>query len=189
MVSWVAFPAALRATSQLERWKLADGSRDLQDEYCEWSVTRNKARKITRVTFTTELPEYWEHLFETAPDQVLRLYRKLVDPAVKPSDLRNPDGSYKPENRWNTSRSGRLVHLIQGSNNLGAAIDLVARATVLRIKNGELVTTSRSSCAARRSATRCATATRRSPRRSTSPPARATRSRSQTRPASTSAGR
>ncbi len=140
MVSWVAFPAALRATSQLERWKQADASRDLQDEYCEWTVTRNKARKITRVTFTTELPEYWEHMFETAPDQVLRLYRKLVDPAVKPSDLRNPDGSYKRENRWNTSRSGRLVHLIQGSNNLGAAIDLIARATVLRVKNGELVT-------------------------------------------------
>ena len=32
------------------------------------------------------------------------------------------------------------MHLIQGSNNLGAAIDLVARATVLRVKNGEPVT-------------------------------------------------
>ena len=142
MISWVAFPAALRATtpSQQERWKLADRSRDLQDEYCEWSVTRNGARKITRVSFTTELPEYWEHLFETAPDQVLKLYRKHVDAAVKLTDLRNPDGSYKRENRWNTSKPGRLMHLIQGSNNLGAAIDLVARATVLRVKNGQPVT-------------------------------------------------
>ena len=91
MVSWAAFPAALRAEipSQRERWKRADRDRDLQDEYCEWSVTRNDARKITRVSFTTEVPEYWEHLFETAPDQVLKLYRKLVDPAVKLSDLRD----------------------------------------------------------------------------------------------------
>ena len=142
MVSWAAFPAALRAVipSQRERWKRADRDRGLQDEYCEWSVTRNDARKITRVSFTTEVPEYWEHLFETAPDKVLRLYRKLVDPAVKLSDLRAADGSYRRENRWNSSQPGRLVHLTQGSNTLGAAIDLVARATVLRVKDGQPVT-------------------------------------------------
>jgi hypothetical protein len=142
MLSWAAFPAALRATtpSQLERWKQADRDRNLQDEYCEWTVARNPARKITRVTFTTEVPEYWEHLFETAPEQLLKLYRKLVDPGVKPSDLRNADGSYKRDNRWNASRPGRLVHLMQPSNTLGAAIDLVANATVLRVKNGQPVT-------------------------------------------------
>ena len=98
MVSWAAFPAALRSQvpSQLERWKLADRDRGLQDEYCEWTVTRNAARKITRVTFTTEVPEYWEHLFETAPAQVLKLYRKLVDPAVKLSDLRTPAAATGP---------------------------------------------------------------------------------------------
>lgn len=142
MLSWVAFPASLRAgtPSAVERWKRADRDRGLQDEYCEWTVVRNSARKITRVTFTTEVPEYWEHLFETDPARVLRLYRKLVDPSVKLRDLRRRDGSYKPENRWNNSRPGRLVHLTQGSNTLGAAIDLVARATVLRVKNGRPVT-------------------------------------------------
>jgi hypothetical protein len=142
MISWVAFPASLRAgtPSAVERWKRADRDRGLQDEYCEWTVVRNRARKIKRVTFTTEIPEYWEHLFATDPAKVLRLYRKLVDPAVKPSDIRRADGSYKPENRWNNSRPGRLVHLVQGSNTLGAALDLVSRATVLRIKDGQPVT-------------------------------------------------
>jgi len=141
MLSWAAFPAALRATtpSQLERWRIADRDRNRQDEYCEWSVQRNSARKITRVTFTTEVPEYWEHLLETDPDRLVRLYRKLVDPRVKLADLRNPDGSYKPQNRWNSSTSGRLAHLMQPNNTLGAAVDLVARATVLRVKNGQPV--------------------------------------------------
>jgi hypothetical protein len=133
MVSWVAFPATLRATipSQLERWKRADGSRRLQDEYCEWAVTRNAARKITKVTFTTEIPEYFEHLNDTAPAKLLRLYRKLVDPGVELAHLRGAGGSYKRINRWN--RGNRLAHLSSGPNNLGAAVDLVARATVQRI--------------------------------------------------------
>jgi hypothetical protein len=140
MVSWVAFPASLRASSEAERFKLADADRANQDEYCEWTVARNAQRKITRVTFTTELPEYWEHLFDVAPNRVLQLYRSLVDPGVQLSDLRTAKGKYKRENRWNTSKPGRLAHLIQTNNNLGAAVDLVARATELRIKNGELVT-------------------------------------------------
>ena len=141
MVSWVAFPATLRATipSQLERWKRADRNRQLQDEYCEWAVTRNAARKITKVTFTTEIPEYYEHLNETAPAKLLRLYRKHVDPGVELAHLRNRDGSYKRVNRWN--RGNRLAHLSSGPNNLFAAIDLVARATVQRIDDdGDPVT-------------------------------------------------
>jgi hypothetical protein len=132
MVLWQAFPAQVRlqAATPRERWKIADRDRHRQDEYCEWAVTRNAARKITRVTFTTELPEYFEHLFETAPDRLVRLYRRLVDRRVKLADLRS-GGRYQRENRWN--RRGRLAHLMQGSNNLGAAVDLVARATVLRV--------------------------------------------------------
>ena len=141
MVSWVAFPATLRAQvpSQRERWKLADGDRGFQDEYCEWAVTRNSARKITKVTFTTELPEYFEHLLDTAPAKLLRLYRRLVDPRVELAHLRSADGSYRRINRWN--KGNRLAHLSSGPNNLFAAIDLVARATVQRIDDdGDPVT-------------------------------------------------
>jgi hypothetical protein len=142
MISWVAFPAVLKvgAPSDAARWKRADADRGDQDEYCEWTVERDpKTRKIKRITFSTELPEYWEHLFETDPARLLSLYRRLVDPSVKLEDLRTPGGDYRRENKWNTSRPGRLAHLIQGSNNLGAAVALVAEATIPRAQNGKLV--------------------------------------------------
>ncbi len=44
--------------SDLQRWRRADGDRNLQDEYCEWSVERDpQTRKIRRVTFTCEGPD------------------------------------------------------------------------------------------------------------------------------------
>jgi hypothetical protein len=142
MISWVAFPARLRVTtpSPTERWRLADRDRNEQDEYCEWTIERNAAGNITRVTFTTEVAEYWTHLFDTDPDRLVTLYRKYVDTRVRLADLRNPGGGYAVENRWNTSRPGRLAHLMQGNNTIGAAVDLVARATTLRVKNGQPVT-------------------------------------------------
>jgi hypothetical protein len=140
MVSWVAFPASLRTGTPTDRLRIADGDRTKQDEYCEWTVTRNTTHKITRVTFTTELPEYWEHLFKTAPLRVVQLYRKLVDPRVELRDLHTAKGKYRRENLWNTSTPGRLAHLMQDNNTLEAAVDLVAEATVLRSKGGQPVT-------------------------------------------------
>jgi hypothetical protein len=142
MISWVAFPAVVRKEEPSEaRWKLADTTRARQDEYCEWTVERTAGRqsKVRRITFTTELPEYWEHLFHTDPKRLLTLYRKLVDPRVELRDLRGP-GGYARENKWNNDRPGRLAHLIQPTNNLGAAVDLVARATIPRARNGRPVT-------------------------------------------------
>jgi hypothetical protein len=142
MISWVAFPAILKVAepSDVARWGRADGDRGVQDEYCEWSVERNAVRKIKRITFTTELPEYWEHLFGTDPNRLVALYRKFVDPRVKLADLRGPGGGYRRQNKWNTSQPGRLTHMIQGTNNLGAAVDLVARSTIPRVRNGRPVT-------------------------------------------------
>jgi hypothetical protein len=138
MISWVAFPARLLGPDRL---RAAENDRSEQDEYCEWSV-RKKGGKIVRVTFTTEVPEYFAHLSETDPDSLVKLYRKLVDPRVKLADLRDGDGDYLPINRWNhPSRSGRIAHLLQDTNTLGAAVDLVARATVPRMDaNGKQVT-------------------------------------------------
>ena len=133
MVSWTAFPATLRSIvpTERERWALADRDRRVQDEYCEWAVRRNAAGKITRVTFTTELPEYWEHLLATDRAKLLRLYRRYVSPDVQLADLKKPDGTYNRRNRWN--RDANLAHLQNGPNNLFAAVVLVAEATVQRI--------------------------------------------------------
>ena len=63
--SWNAFPRQVKSPSisDKQRWRRADADRNLQDEYCEWSVTRDPVtHKITRVTFTSEGPEYWETL-------------------------------------------------------------------------------------------------------------------------------
>lgn len=140
-VVWSAFPADLNneATSEEARWQLADSSRDHQDEYCEWAVERNGAGNITRVTFTSEVPEYWQHVADRDPDRLLALYRDLVGPEVTLDDLVK-NGSYVPNNRWNRSTTGRPAHLVQGNNNLGAAIDLAANATVLRERDGKPVT-------------------------------------------------
>ena len=90
-IAWTAFPASLlrTATSQEGRWQRADMSprRVAQDEYCEWSVERKPDGKLTSVTFTTELPEYWEHLAATDRDALVDLYRRLVSPDVKAAHL------------------------------------------------------------------------------------------------------
>ncbi|MFF2041754.1 hypothetical protein ACFVVX_15070 [Kitasatospora sp. NPDC058170] len=142
-VTWTAFPRIIKLTSigDLQRWKRADASRDVQDEYCEWSVTRDTTGKITKVTFTCEGPEYWSLLAQTNPAAVLALYRTFVDPAVQQDDLFGVDGSYNPLNRWNDSTSHGAMHLIQRSNTLGAEIELAAAATIVRIIDGEELTT------------------------------------------------
>ena len=141
-IAWPAFPArVLREEGPgAASWDRADNSRDEQDEYCEWSVERGDDGKITRITFTTEVPEYWEHVAQNDPDLLLELYHQFVDPRVKRDDLFD-GGTYVGGNQWNTSTEGRLAHFVQQSNTLGAAIRLVAEATILRVReNGTPVT-------------------------------------------------
>ena len=135
-VAWPAFPARVKREvgTGAARWDQADSSRDEQDEYCEWSVERGEGDKITRITFTTEVPEYWDHLAEHDPDLLVELYRRHVDPAVEQGDLFE-NGRYVRRNKWNDSTQGRLAHLVQGSNNLEAAVQIVAEATVLRMRD------------------------------------------------------
>jgi hypothetical protein len=137
-VVWPAFPGSLRGSTQ-ERLEIADLHRGAQDEYCEWGLERNDAGDITRVTFTTEVPEYFQHLFDTDSAALLTLYKELTGQDVPPGDLED-GGAYNPRNKWNTSTDGRPVHLMQQSNNLEAAVQLAADATILRARNGQPVT-------------------------------------------------
>ncbi|UUU36113.1 hypothetical protein JIX56_43295 [Streptomyces sp. CA-210063] len=140
-VTWTAFPNRLRsAISDRQRWQRADASRDVQDEYCEWSVTRDSTGRITRVTFTCEGPEYWDVLAQTSPDKALDLYRAHIDPAVGKSDLFGPNGRYVRRNQWNDSTTQGAMHLIQQSNTLGAEIELAAAATIRRLIGGRELT-------------------------------------------------
>ncbi|MGH3924752.1 MAG: hypothetical protein ACRDTT_18145, partial [Pseudonocardiaceae bacterium] len=141
-VHWTAFPRQVKVSSvsDRQRWTRADASRDLQDEYCEWSVTREPEGKITRVTFTCEGPEYWELLAQTQPDTLLALYQEHIDPAVQHGDLFDASGSYIRRNNWNNSTTNGAMHLIQRANTLAAEIELVAAASIVRVVDGSELT-------------------------------------------------
>lgn len=141
-ITWTAFPrqVTVQSVGNRQRWQTADSSRDLQDEYCEWSVTRDATGKIRRVTFTSEGPEYWQFLATVHPERALALYQQHVDPAVQADDL-FPAGRYEPRNPFNRTTTQGAMHLIQPANTLGAEIELAAAATLLRRKDGKLLTT------------------------------------------------
>ena len=132
-IEWLASPARLlrETSSDQERWEIADADRGQQDEYCEWSVQRDADGKVTRVTFTSEVREYFNHLRVRGPDQLVDFYHQFVDPDITLDDLLEHD-QYVSANDWNFSTDGTIAHLAQGTNNLTAAIALVAEATVPR---------------------------------------------------------
>lgn len=146
-VKWTAFPriVEISSSSDLVRWRKADSTRDVQDEYCEWSVARDPTTsKITRIDFTCEGPEYWTFLGSVQPDRVLQLYRQHVNANVQKSDLFDASGDYVSRNRWNNSTSFGAMHLIQENNTLSAEIEIAGAATIQRARaDGTLKTDSR----------------------------------------------
>lgn len=133
-ISWSAFPRQIQISSvgDVQRWRRADASRQVQDEYCEWSVTRASDGRITQVDFTCEGPEYWAFLAATDPQKTLDLYRAHVGQHVQMTDLYR-NGSYDPHNRWNVSATDGCMHLIQPSNSLHAEIELAGGASIVRL--------------------------------------------------------
>src|ERR1700730_2599492 len=135
-IKWKAFPRIIEITSStnLERWRRADASRDAQDEYCEASVTRDPVtQKITRVTFTSEGPEYWQFLAAINPQRVVDLYQQHISSRVRKEDLFRSN-KYVPRNMWNSSVNNGAMHLVQQNNTLGAEIELAAAATLKRAR-------------------------------------------------------
>jgi hypothetical protein len=128
------------------------GPRGWQDEYCEWSVTRDAAtNKITSVMFTCENPDYWFTLWQVDPAVVLKIYRETISPNVQLPDLYLTDTNgdpvinaltgepaYNPLNKWNTGTvtnpgvGGGAMHLTSPPNTLGAEVYLASAATLLR---------------------------------------------------------
>ena len=128
------------------------GPRGWQDEYCEWSITRDLNGNITRIDFTCESPEYWNTLWMIDPGQVLTIYQNTLNkPQIQLADLylsdanKNPviDPStgrplYNPLNIWNagtvsTASQGGAMHLTSTPNTLQTDIGLANAATIQRI--------------------------------------------------------
>jgi len=127
------------------------GPRGWQDEYCEWSVTRNARGQIVRIDFTCENPEYWNTLWMVSPERVVQLYRETLDkPQIALEDLylRDTNGApvidastgrpaYNPLNKWNsgpisTATEGGAMHLTSTPNTLQTEIGLGSTATTPR---------------------------------------------------------
>ena len=128
MLTWIGFPRDVLLPGNRDNkpaaYAFADADvafRNPQNEYFEWYVARNGAGKITKLTFVTETPEYYQTLWNTDPNLVLTLYQALVSPAVVLADLRS-GANYNKFNRWNTTDG--IVHYIQSINTLGAALGL-----------------------------------------------------------------
>jgi hypothetical protein len=110
------------------------GGTTTQIEYLEWFTQRDERGRITKVTFTTETPEYWKALFRSpgGPNRVLELYRQLLgNPEIDLSEITDSSGNYDPLNSWNTTRG--IIHYIvdrpqEASNTLSAALGLAATA-------------------------------------------------------------
>lgn len=137
-VTWPAFPGTLLSgrAGGSARWKLADSDRNVQDEYCEWSVARDADGNILSVTFTTEVPDYYDHLMDTDRDLLLDLYEAASGQRPTLDDLLDDNNLFVAANRFNNATDGSIVHLVQRSNNLRAAVILAAEATVLREQDG-----------------------------------------------------
>src|SRR6185436_11701971 len=93
-LTWMGFPrrvllSAANRDNKRQAYEQADEialtpamrRRDPQDEYFEWRVDRTAGR-ITKVTFVTETPEYYERLWLSDRAAVVNIYRTLVNPAV-----------------------------------------------------------------------------------------------------------
>jgi hypothetical protein len=130
---WKAFPGTIDKKRHLapeERWAEAE-ARTEQVEYCEWHSERNADGELMRVTFTTEVPEYFEALHPADPDAVLTLYREWVGEDVQPQDLVDDADNYNRDNPHRQS-SEAIVHLQGAFNTLEAALRLAAQAMIVR---------------------------------------------------------
>lgn len=131
------------------------GPRGWQDEYCEFSVTRDPSLgKITRVDIVCENPEYWYTLWRVSPQAAAQSYQDTLNFGLPPGspnavkvtveDLQLTDSSgkpvidpstglptYNPLNKWN---SGPVS--IRGANASGGAMHLTSTPNTLQTELG-----------------------------------------------------
>ncbi|KAB8029100.1 hypothetical protein [Fluviispira multicolorata] len=131
------------------------GPRGWQDEYCEWSVTRNSSGKITRVDFVCENPEYWYTLWRVDPNAVAKKYEEtlnfglhtnsqnLIKINIEDLYLNDPltgkpvidpytnKPAYNPLNKWNKGPVSQ-----RGSSPSGGAMHLTSSPNSLQTEVG-----------------------------------------------------
>ena len=79
-------------------------------------------------------------LAQTVPGTVVGLYQQHINPAIQHGDLFDASGTYLPRNEWNSTTTNGAMHLVQKSNTLGAEIEPVAAASIVRVIDGRELT-------------------------------------------------
>lgn len=141
-VDWASFPITAQATDAL-----IDRDRfEYQDEYVEWRAEANQGA-LTRVTFITEFPEYFEAFAALGFDDLVKAVQDVM-PGANPtagelfgsgfdSLSSTPLGrartfrAHLEENPWNNGEKGILC-LTQRFNTLNALFNLLAACSVRR---------------------------------------------------------
>jgi hypothetical protein len=143
-VFWSALPTSFDEDfdSNAEKFAYLDNQQEdklykvttrMQDEYCEWVVKRNDKNQITEVIFTSEPPEYYDFMFnhsEAGRKLLVDVYRKVTGVGtITIDELKDENGEY---NWWNQYNNDYAVHMQQPNNTLGAQVNIVSRACILR---------------------------------------------------------
>ena len=138
-VSWSAFPKTASASFA----KIDNDRFNLQDEYVEWRTETDDSGAVTRITFTTEFPEYYEALAEVSLDALIKGIQQVIpdaNPTVR--ELLGVDRepisgrsrlfrNHLRQNPWNNGEKG-LICLAQRFNTLGALFNLLDKCGVPR---------------------------------------------------------
>ncbi len=145
-VTWLAYPRL----AQVSDAEIDSNRFKFQDEYVEWRV-ESTGGKISRITFTTEFPDYYAAFAEIGEEALISAVKDAL-PGAQPTraELFGPNfnpGAATPEQRimafsnsllrngWNNGAKGILV-LSHPSNTLPALFSLVANCAVLISADG-----------------------------------------------------
>ncbi len=143
-LSWIGFPRATLTVARRDDRALGFAEaedvgeefdrRPKQFEYFEWFTTRDATGKVTKVTFSTETPEYWELLAAADRYRVVELYQEHVDPSVQWEDLVDDSGTYDRRNRWTTTDG--IMHFVNRINEVNQALGLAKSGASLTVGEG-----------------------------------------------------
>ncbi len=136
-VSWLAFPKTASVS-----FETIDQQRfSWQDEYVEWRTEKDDSGSVTRITFTTEFPEYYQALAEVSLDALIAGVKEVI-PGANPTVQELLGVSSDPifgrslrfrnhlqHNPWNNGEKGILC-LTQQFNTLGALFNLLDKCGI-----------------------------------------------------------
>jgi hypothetical protein len=130
------------------------GPRGWLDEYCEFSVVRDAANKITRIDFCCENPEYFQTLWRISPQKVADVYTSALNAGAPQSNwvtvtvadltLLDPNTNqpvidpqtgrpgYNPLNKWNYG----TISVRGSADATGGAMHLTATPNTLQTELG-----------------------------------------------------